>query len=328
MKLLNDTSKQHYLSQVEQRLNTSNPAATRRQNQKIYAFEIQQRGTSDEIKLGPATEKLIASNLALHDLFSFDVEPSANLRQNFEALFQRYEQQLQMHTEALLKKAEVRSINIAEELIALFSAKLLNFMRNPYSVRKMLDTFKSITDLRPADPKKNHLLQLVLNGRKPHQAAMCKHLGLSDIQYQRWLGTLFMMLAELSPGQESMFDALVRQMFTDKKHTIGVMISMYTKEKCLLSDRSFSTNLQTPQVDGMDFNLRHDAFIRFVFASHTALLPSNTHPDLIAICEKLDQRVNVAYFVDDLTLLRGFNMNVINQSHSRVFCAAKDGIAF
>ena len=327
MKLLNDTAKQHYLSQVEQRLNTCNPAAISR-NQKIHAFEILQRGTSDEIKLGPAGEKLIGSNLSLHDLFSFDVEPRANLRQNFEGLFQRYEQRLQTHTEALLIKAEVKSANIAEELIALFSAKLLNFMRNPYSVPKILDTFKSITKLRPTDPQQDRLLQLVLNGRKPHQAAMCKRLGLSDIQYHHWLATLFMMLTELSPGRESMFDGIVRQMFTDKKHAVGVMISMYTKEKCLLSDRSFSTNLREPHVDGMDFNLRHDAFIRYVFASRKAMLPPNTRPNLMALCETLDPKVDVYYFVDDMTQLRYFNMNVINQSHSRVFCAAKEGIVF
>jgi len=327
MKMLNDTANQHYLSQVEQRLNTCNPNANPR-NQKIYAFEIQKSRASKEPKLGLATEESISGNLSLHDLFSFDIEPKAKLRQNFETLFHRYEERLQTHTEALLKKAEVKSTDVAEELIVLFSSKLLNFMRNPYSVPKMLDTFQSITSFRPIDPEQDRLFQLVLNGRKPHQATMSMRLGLSDIQYRRWLGTLFLMLSEFGPGQESMFDATVRNLFTSKKNTVGVMISTYGKEKCLLSDRSFSTNLQVPGVNGMDFNLRHNAFIRYVFASRAALLQPNIHPDLIAMSETLDPTVNIFYLVDDMEQLRNYNMNVINQSHSRVFCSAKDGIVF
>lgn len=327
MKLLNDTSNQHYLSQVEQRLNTCNPGALRR-NQKIYAYEIENHGTNKEIKLGPAAEKSIASNLSMQDLFSFDVAPTANLRQNFELLFHRHEQQLQAHTEALLKKAEMKSADIAEELIALFAAKLLNFMRNPYSVPKMLDTFRRIVGLRPTDPEQDRLLGLVLNGRKPHQAATCKRLGISDIQYRHWLGTLFMMLSELSPGQETLFNGLARATFTHEDHAVGVMISMYTHDKCLLSDRSFSTHVQDARADGMDFNLQHNAFIRFIFASRTALLAPNRRPALVTLAKTLPPRVSVYYFVDDLTLLQGYNLNVIRQSHSHVYCAARDGIVF
>ncbi|RFB73804.1 MULTISPECIES: hypothetical protein [unclassified Herbaspirillum] len=329
MKLLSNTINQHYLPQVEQRLNTCSAPGVDRRKQRIYKFEIQQRGTSDEIKLGPAAKKLIEGNLSLDDLFSFDVEPRANLRHNFEALFQRYEEQLKTHTEALLKKAEVRSADIVDELFALYSAKLLNFIRNPYVIHKSLDTFKSFKNHHPTDPESNHLFQLVLNGRKPHQVETCKRLGITNVQYREWLGILFMLLTELEPGQENMLDAVVRQMFTDKKQAVFVMISMYTKEKCLLSDRSFSTNvLQGPDKMGMDFNLRHDAFIRYVFISRAASLPPDMHPDRIAFFETLDQPVNAFYVVDDLMQLRGFNMNVINQSHSSVFCAAKDGILF
>lgn len=78
----------------------------------------------------------------------------------------------------------------------------------------------------------------------------------------------------------------------------------------------------------MDFNLQHNAFIRYVFASRAVLLQPNIHPDLIAMSETLDPTVNTFYLVDDMEQLRNFNMNVINQSHSRVFCSAKDGIVF
>jgi hypothetical protein len=139
---------------------------------------------------------------------------------------------------------------------------------------------------------------------------------------------MFLMLHELSPGKETMFDGMVRNLFTNKDYSVGVMISMYSTENCLLSDRSFSTNLQDLEKDGMDFNLRHNAFIRYVFARRTALLPSDTPPDLIAMSRILEPRITVHYSVDDMTQLRYYNQNVINQSHSRVFCASNAGILF
>jgi len=328
MNLLNETKNQHFLSQVEQRFNTCNQGSTRPYQKKIYEFEILQREPGKDATLGPAVERKIANNLALHDLFSFDVEPKAKLRQNFEELFQRHERSLYGHTEALLAKAKLKSSDIKEELIALFTAKLLNFMRNPYSVIKMLNTFRNLANFRPTDPEQNHLLQLVLEGRRPHQAILCKHLGISDLQYQQWLATLFMALTELGPEKKSLFDDIARQMFTEKEHEVVVLISTYTKEKCLLSDRSFSTNLQSTQIEAMDFNLRHDAFIRYGFANRTTFMPPNTSPEIAAFFEKREPTITVLYFEDDLTLLKGFNMNVINQSHSRVFCSIKEGIVF
>lgn len=323
MKFLNNTSNQHFLSQVEQRLNSSTPHASQK-NQKIFSFEIKKDLFTEKRKLNNPTEKSIPSNLSINDLFSFDIEPKANLRHNFENIFHQYERSTHIHTEALLTKVQAMSSDISVEVKALFSAKFLNFMRNPYSVTKILNSFRGVVPYRPTDPELDRLFDLVKNGRKPHQKTMCRRLGISDAEYENWLGVLFITLSQLPPIKETIFEGLVRSMFDGTKHIVGVLICTYTREKCLLSDRSFSTMQQTPETIIIDFNLRHDAFIRYIFTKST----SSTFSSTINLNRNTIFPISVFHRVDDITLLRTFNANVINQSHNHVFCAVKDGIIF
>jgi hypothetical protein len=53
---------------------------------------------------------------------------------NFESLFQKYEANIEDHTKGLLGKLNSRSGDIKAEIIDLFAAKLLNFVRNPFSI--------------------------------------------------------------------------------------------------------------------------------------------------------------------------------------------------
>jgi hypothetical protein len=308
-------------------MNTCTPDADKK-NQKIYVFEIDRRGTADELRLKSAVKQSIASNLILEDVFSFDIEPGSRLRQNFERLFDRYEKDLKNRTERLLTKIDERSNDLSEDLIELYKAKLMSFLRNPYSVAKVLNTFRGMHNLRPTDPILDRTFQLVLEGRKPHQAALCKRLGISDDQYRQWLAVMFMMLTEMAPGHKSIFESSAEGLFTDTRFFVGVLICVYTDKKCLLGDRSFSTNLQNDRADGMDFNLRHNAFIRYIFGDRRAMLPPDTDPYLLELSEKLPPKINVYYAIDDLAMLQNYNMNVINQSHSRVFCSTATDIIF
>lgn len=323
------TRNQHYLSQVEQRFNTSTPQASTK-NQRIYEFDV--LGRFEKAELGEPKNPRIHATLALNDVFSFDVAPKANLRHNFEALFDRYEGSLSQYTEAVLMKAQAKALpgDIKDDLLGLFAAKFLNFLRNPYSVPKMLDTFKRLTELRPTDPTMDGLLDLVLNGSKPHQTEMCKQLGLSELQYQHWLGVLFMMLTALenAEGQENLFDGIVRALFNGKTTAVMVTISRHTDDKCLLSDRSFSSSIARVGMDCIEFNLRHDAFIRFVFVNRAAFLQPELVPRHAAMLETMKPSLAMDYRLDDREGLAMYNLNVINQSHSRVFCCVDSGFPF
>jgi hypothetical protein len=69
------------------------------------------------------------------DLFSFDVGDSG-VRANFERAFWDYEARIGELTNGLLKAHAERSSAINQEIFDLFVAKIVNFVRNPYSVTR------------------------------------------------------------------------------------------------------------------------------------------------------------------------------------------------
>lgn len=120
MSLRSSTRNQHFVAQVEQRLNTSTSWLEKRK-QRIYKFEIVKRGTPAEIVLAAPTEPTIKESLALPDLYSFEVVDDV-MRHNFEKLFQHFEDDVGRHTSSLLAKIAAKSNDISEEVVSLFAA--------------------------------------------------------------------------------------------------------------------------------------------------------------------------------------------------------------
>jgi hypothetical protein len=137
----NETRNQHFLPRVEQKLNALNPQAKAR-NLRIYSFRLVDRETYS-LALESPNGRSIDGNLSLFDLFSFDVSGGSRVRLNFESLFRKYEANIELHTKGLLAKLNSRSSDIKAEIIDLFAAKLLNFVRNPFCIPKVLNTFRT-----------------------------------------------------------------------------------------------------------------------------------------------------------------------------------------
>lgn len=104
----NETRNQHFVSQVEQRLNVSNPNSSVG-NSRIFSFRIVDREAC-QIELESPRGHAIASTLSMLDLFSFDVPGGGPLRMNLEGLFQKYEANVAIHTKGLLDKLELGSV--------------------------------------------------------------------------------------------------------------------------------------------------------------------------------------------------------------------------
>jgi hypothetical protein len=196
--LENDTRNQHFVTQGEQRLNALNPQADPR-NQRIYSFEVIDR-ENYKLALESPIGRPIGSNLSLFDLFSFDVPGDSRLRLNFESLFHKYEGYIKDHTQRLLAKLNTGSRDIKAEIIDLFAAKLLNFVRNPFSIQKVLNSFPGLASYDPTDPALLADYRRIVSGKKPHQAYLCAQLGISDAQYVEWLRVLFMLLMPMAEG--------------------------------------------------------------------------------------------------------------------------------
>jgi len=197
--LENDTCNQHFLTRVEQKLNAINPRAGPRK-QRIYSFEVVNRENYG-LALESQNGRSIGGNLSLFDLFSFDVPRGSSLRLNFESPFHKYEAHIEAHTKSLLAKLNARSGDIKAEIIDLFGAKLLNFVRNPFSIVKVLNSFPGVASYDPTDPALLADYRRIVSGRKPHQAHLCAQLGISDTQYLEWLRLLFMLLVPMADGR-------------------------------------------------------------------------------------------------------------------------------
>ncbi|BBC81747.1 putative membrane protein (plasmid) [Acetobacter orientalis] len=328
----NDTSNQHFLAQADQRLNALNPHA-REENQRIYSFKIANR-ENYLLELENPKGNLIKRNLSLFDLFSFDVLDDKNLRYNFELLFQKYEGYIKTHTKTLLAKLNAGDHDVKDEIIDLFTAKLINFVRNPFCIQKVINTFPGIASYYPTDRTLFASYRRIVNGKKPHQEYLCRTLGINDLQYIEWLRLLFMLLTPMSTGYANFFEGIIKSLLEDRKNYIAAFVCEYEKECCLLSDRGFSQPIENDAHMGFSFNLCSTAFVHYFVCDPAVLLKNKAHPEFLAYAsaahEKLcPPQINVTFRRNDLNMLAQYNRRVVEQCYERVFCAAKsDPILF
>ena len=133
--LENDTRNQHFVDQGEQRLNAMNPQADP-DNQRIYSFEVVDRDNyTSSSKTRSAGQSV--SNLSLFDLFQLRRAG----RQPPAAQFRVSVPQIRSATSKIIRRAcspnsTPAAVTSRPRSSNLFAAKLLNFVRNPFSIVK------------------------------------------------------------------------------------------------------------------------------------------------------------------------------------------------
>ncbi len=203
----------------------------------------------------------------------------------------------------------------------------MNFLRNPYSVRKVLDTIGNVLRFRPTDPELLAQYNAVLAGRKPHQAHLCAQLEISTEQYQSWLSALFMMLMRPAPNEVNFMESVVKQIFEKPSGFPMVCVYRYCGEhadkRCLLSDRGYATPLPPESHLSFSFNLSSAAYIVYIFASTEELNLSCVPPRVIDLYRTEQKNVRVAAFTNDLAALVRYNQNVVYQCHHAVYSSSQ-----
>ena len=317
---LNNTKNQHFISQTELRLNAFNSGASD-VNKKVYSFEVRDRETFS-CKLMSNQGSKINGSLSIHDLFSFDVIDKS-LRLNFENIFTQYEGRIKKYTESLLNKIATNDNDVAEEIVNLFVAKFLNFVRNPYSVEKVLNTFSSLQKYKPTqEPTKSNFDRL-LSGNRPHQKYLCAVLGITHDQYVTWLGTLFMLLSEFRVGEPNFMEETIRSLFESPDTFVLVMVYRYTEGTCVVSDRGYTTPLPDGKHMGFDFNLNSTSFIRYMFGDLASLTPEGVPQEIIDMYKLQRKEVRVIPFENDMNELETYNQRTLYQCHSQIYSSAK-----
>ena len=198
------------------------------------------------------------------------------------SLFHKYEGYIEAHTQSLLAKLNSGSNDIKAEIIDLFAAKLLNFVRNPFSIQKVLNSFPGLASYDPTDPALLAEYRRIVSGKKPHQAYLCAQLGISDAQYVEWLRVLFMLLVPMADGQPNFFEDVIRRLLENRKMHVAAVVNEYDSARCLLSDRGFSQPIADGPHMAFSFNLCATAFVDYVFLDPATSLKGKASPEFIA----------------------------------------------
>jgi hypothetical protein len=170
------------------------------------------------------------------------------VRANFEEVFSDYESRIQATTEAILRRPPQSLEDMANAVYTLFLTKMLNFVRNPYSVIKTLDAFRPLTEIRPTDPQVASNYERTLWGRRPQQAHLANTLGISDDKYEAWLRVIVLLMTPLKDGTPNLFEQALRAFYLDPRLRLEVQIHRYSSHRCLLSDRFSSPVPEDPHL--------------------------------------------------------------------------------
>ena len=120
------------------------------------------------------------------------------------------------------------------------------------------------------------------------------------------------------PGYNNMIEHLVNTLFESQKNFIQIDVYNYTKERCLISDRGWTTPIkQERNWLVFHFNLNAHAFIQYAFFKCDASLP----PEIQQGLSQCPKQIPVYHHTDDLVALEFFNRRVVEQSFEHVYCS-------
>lgn len=321
MDLRDITKNQHFIPQVEQRFNAINPQA-KSENQKIYSFSIRDRN-SYIIAIDSKKGSNISKNLQILHLFSFDVLKEEAGRYNFEKLFYDYETRVKVNTESLLSKLCIPHADIKSEILNIFSSKILNFVRNPYSIKKILNTFSNFKGMTPNDPIHFGNFERVLNGIKPQQDYLCEQLDVTKDNYKDWLAIIFFLLNSMREDQTNFLDQVIKRVYENPSLFIQVDVYTYDDEICLLSDRGFNMYELEENTTVWEFNLCSHAFLRYVFVDIDKFLLEDTLKEVTDRVKLESNTVRVSLNCNDLAALGRYNQRTVELCHEQVFSSNK-----
>ncbi|AXY57566.1 hypothetical protein CDG60_13960 [Acinetobacter chinensis] len=327
----NHTKNQHFISQVEQKQNSINPLAER-EKRKIYEFEILDR-EQHFFKLTNKTGVKIEKNLSINDLYTFNIL-SDSTRINFEFFFNKFERKIEALTSNLQRKVKSKEDIDEQEIIDLVSAKFLNFLRNPFSIKKVLNSFHPLQNLIPTDESLLREFRKINSNNIHISPEYLDRLDVSIEQYLNWLRTIFIALTVQMYGK-SIAEYLVDGLFDPKSKVIVLVLNIYDSQTCLLSDRGYVDYgaLYDNKPFAMGFNLNKNMFLSVVIKNNSLDEFIKEYPFLKQKLDYLKEKgqsrfhqtgIDLTVFNNNIELLKAYNSNVMFQCKNNFYSATCD----
>ena len=299
----NNKKNHHYISQVEQRLNSVDD-----NSKKIYKFRKINGGFVESIGSNPVN---IEKNLSFHNLFTFSYADNEK-NYNFEDLFCRYENKIRYFTEKFEIKITNEDDSANEEIINIFICKFMSMIRNPYSVKLAIDMFSPLI-LDENIPKGgdfdiiNDKIKNLTNNKKEE---ICNTFNFSEEDYKKWLMIIFSLFGRHDQeNRRTPIEELAKQeLFDIHKTIVKIDVYNYDDERCLISDKGYC-EFGVREGFNLTFNIYKKCFASFTFISGNG--------------ETVDERES--YFdvhKNVVDVLEKYNSACIKQSHEHVFCSS------
>lgn len=316
----------HFISQVEQRLNAIDKSV-KPENQRIYEFSILSRDPA-KIKNDDASGVKIEKNLSRRDLYSLK-QLEGGGQHNLESAFQRYEDDISIITNSLLEKLKnPKAVNFENELLRLYLLKLLNRLRNPYSIKMTLDSFSILRGVVPGSQELQSHFRSLDEADRPQVKRICDEFDISEEDYLAWLKTIYLLILQPLDHNLNMLETMLKSVIDNSNVSMDFYIFQYAGNHedagVLVCDRGLIEQTHFPGSQCHMFNIDTNTFAMIMSID---LKQQNIIP-LVGRYADLDFKqsniVPVHYKLNDMVMLKKYNELCVWLAHSKVYCANKN----
>ena len=316
----NTTKNQHFIAQFEQRLNANNPNACHK-NKRIYCFNIVDRNELS-VKLSNPKGVKVENNLAIDDLYSFDIL-NDKYRKNFEEIFKVYEKNADSAITNIVSEFKDKSNKYQKSLRCIYGYKILNSLRNPYLIKKTLETYSLTEDLYPRNPELMKNCLNILSKIKPQSPYLCKLLNISDDDYRKWLKLIYLLLSYDPHDGSSKFDGYIHRHFDAPDYVCIAILYHFTDNSSdkvvLLQDNAIiEIENKRKNLQSTFFNVSSKMFLSVSF-NHISNVISEIGLSKETPIKELH---HFLYKENDFEWLSIFNRRCIKNAKNSVYCAS------
>lgn len=199
------------------------------------------------------------------DLYTFNLL-EYGIRENFENLFKKYEDDIERHIRNMEGKCNDGYQDITLEAVNIFLYKLMNMVRNPYIIKDTIVIFEGLLNmsLSNIDAVYSNNIQKIINSRLKDKEQIYIDYNVSAEEYKKWLVIIYILIGKYNEEKCKLVD-VVKNIFNNRLTNKKLFISINNNKCCLLSDRGFNLNFDDSGIHLFDSNLTKNIFVGFSF---------------------------------------------------------------